>query len=458
MSAARHLHVPAVAAAGHRATRSTPPTATRPSRRARPSTSTLTVSGAAGGGTARSSRPVTRDVELYGPGDIVGIDPRAIVRTEPRALDHQLRAQLPRRRSSSTTRTSRGATRRPRRTRPAAAAAVARARRAGRGRVHGRRRTSPDRPLPFIDGRATSRPFPPADELWAWAHVHVNRALAGARRRVVSTDMARGAAAAAGACSPRTPTSRYSRIVCPRRLAPNTAYHAFLVPAFESGRLAGLGTRTRRARRTRRPRPGRRRTARQPRRASRTTTAGTSAPATLGDFEYLVRLLEPQPVDTRVGRRDMDVQRPGSNLPGITDPDLGGVLQLGGALRVPRASLDADGARRGRALRELGRALPAPVPERAGRLRQPRRRLRRATADAANADTGLPRRRGRPRSADHAAALRPLARADARGCCRPRRRPRSTRRQLGARAQPRSALPRRGRLRHARRPGQPGDT
>ena len=61
-----------------------------------------------------------------------------------------------------------------------------------------------------------------------------------------------------------------------------------------------------------------------------------------GDFEYLVRLLKPQPVDKRVGTRDMDVQDPGSNMPGILDAKLGGVLRLGGALRVPDEDLDAD--------------------------------------------------------------------------------------------------------------------
>ncbi len=59
-----------------------------------------------------------------------------------------------------------------------------------------------------------------------------------------------------------------------------------------------------------------------------------------GDFEYLVTLLKPQPVDARVGTRDMDVQDPGSNIPGITDPPLGGVLRLGGALQVPDDDLN----------------------------------------------------------------------------------------------------------------------
>ncbi|HEU5320996.1 MAG TPA: hypothetical protein VFX28_09345, partial [Methylomirabilota bacterium] len=59
-----------------------------------------------------------------------------------------------------------------------------------------------------------------------------------------------------------------------------------------------------------------------------------------GDFEYLVKLLKPRPVDTRVGVRDMDVLHPGANLPRIDTPaELGGVLKLGGALRVPFATL-----------------------------------------------------------------------------------------------------------------------
>ena len=42
----------------------------------------------------------------------------------------------------------------------------------------------------------------------------------------------------------------------------------------------------------------------------------------------------------RVGRCDLDARGPGSNLPGIDNPDLGGVLRLGGALRAPELSLN----------------------------------------------------------------------------------------------------------------------
>ena len=42
---------------------------------------------------------------------------------------------------------------------------------------------------------------------------------------------------------PLTATRPIPRLICPRRLADNTGYHAFVVPTFETGRLAGLGLR-----------------------------------------------------------------------------------------------------------------------------------------------------------------------------------------------------------------------
>lgn len=139
-----------------------------------------------------------------------------------------------------------------------------------------------------------------------------------------------------------------SRIVCPRRLSANVGYEAFVVPVFESGRLAGLGL--------------------DPALAPFATASaweeyrGRPVPellpvyhrwrfrtGELQDFESLVRLLQPKPVDPRVGVRPLDVQRPGSGLPGILSPRLGGILQLGGALRIPDESLGAAEVARRRA-------------------------------------------------------------------------------------------------------------
>ncbi len=166
------------------------------------------------------------------------------------------------------------------------------------------------------------------------------------------------------------PDLAYSRIVCPRKLEENAAYHAFLMPVFESGRLAGLGLDPSDA-----PYATFSAWADYP---SGTRPEGANYPfyfrwffqtGTKGDFEYLVRLLEPKPVDPRVGRRDMDVLEPGANLPAIDDkPELEGVLRLGGALKVPEILLTPIRTCRGQRLRTLGRpgALPPSLPGQAG--------------------------------------------------------------------------------------------
>ena len=81
--------------------------------------------------------------------------------------------------------------------------------------------------------------LPIADQLWASAHVHANGSLAGSATEFRSTDMA--------AVMPRLDSllaanadlafSRLLRSSSGRR----PAYHAFVVPVFETGRLAGLG-------------------------------------------------------------------------------------------------------------------------------------------------------------------------------------------------------------------------
>jgi hypothetical protein len=187
-----------------------------------------------------------------------------------------------------------------------------------------------DKPLPYITAKDVANTFPAGDQLWAWAHVHVNRDLAGSDEEMASENM--------DAVLPKFDATlkenrdfAYSRLMCPRRLKPNTAYHAFLVPTFETGRKAGLGEAVESDRAT-----------------ARAWGAGqTEFPyyhrwyfrtSTQGDFEYLVRLLKAKPANEKVGRRDMDMQQPGWNLPGFDpDDDLHGILRLGGALRVPES-------------------------------------------------------------------------------------------------------------------------
>lgn len=200
------------------------------------------------------------------------------------------------------------------------------------------------KPLPFITLKVDPLTvFPDAEQLWAWAHVHINKDVMQSDTKTRSTETATIQPRVEEIIS-KTPDLAYSRILCPRHLEANTAYHAFLIPVYESGRLAGLGLNPDKS----------------PTEVNATFSAWatyTNKPSatdfpyyhrwyfrtgTVGDFEYLVRLLQPNPVDSRVGRRDMDVQKPMVNFPGIGDPRFGGVLKLGGALQVPMESMKQE--------------------------------------------------------------------------------------------------------------------
>lgn len=280
-----------------------------------------------GGGT--DTLPVSKPVALFGPGDIVGIDRRAIVRVEPRDWTTNFEPNylahvefydedFPWRYTPAAPDLAKG------RLRPWLTLLVLKEDEFTEGRHVG------DRPLPCVD-ITDPGVLPRADELWAWAHVHVNRSLAASDGEFVSKDM--------DAVMPRlaavlaeNPDLACSRLVCPRKLAENTAYHALVVPTFEAGRRAGLGLDLGDVPATMSawdpsPRP-----------------EGQSLPVyhrwffrtgASGDFETLVRLLQPKPVDPRVGTREMDVRSPGSGVPGLGATEHDGILKLGGALRPP---------------------------------------------------------------------------------------------------------------------------
>ena len=286
-------------------------------------------------GGAELTQSIAQDVSLYGPGDILGIDPRAVIRTEPLAGVTNFEANylaavdfydqdFPWRYAPAP---ASGLT-----LSPWIALVVLNQTEFTEGQ------NLANRPLPFITITDPSV-LPPAGDLWAWAHVHFNAGLSTQPSQLVSTDMSAVVPLVQSIVS-QNPDLAYSRLLSPRMLDVNTGYDAFIIPAFESGRLAGLG---------------------QDPSATPSATAsawaaysGQQEPQNFpyyyrwhfrtgdrGDFRYLVSLLHPQPVDATVGARDFDSTNPGSNLPGIAAPGLAGVLRLGGALEVPDADLSA---------------------------------------------------------------------------------------------------------------------
>jgi hypothetical protein len=293
------------------------------------------IDSAAGPGAARAAVTVTlavqseearRDlpaviVRLVAPGDVTGIQARQIIRTEPRAGVSDFESNylaaidfydedFPWRYSPVAPDTA------SRRLPPWIVLVVLK-------ETEFTRKHVPDRPLPSFVLTSTARRadvFPVPGQEWAWAHVHVNTALGGTP---LAPDLVQ-----LGAALDANPDLAYSRLLCPRKLDANTGYAAFVVPAFETGRKAGLG---------------------EPIAETDDGTArsweGASDEFPIyfewrfrtgveGDFESLVRALVPRDMDPRVGIRDMEIAHPGFGVDVVTNPP-DDTVALEGALLAP---------------------------------------------------------------------------------------------------------------------------
>lgn len=176
-------------------------------------------------------KKIDRQVKIFGPGDVVGIDQRMIVRTIPRAgvktfepnflcAIEFYEEDFPWRYTPLKNKTLQlspwiwlVALHRDEFTRLQA--------------------TSGQLPIIEINGDAMATAFPDPSTTWAWAHTHLNFEVEGAtitdKRNFVNGKLE------------ENPALGCSRLICPRRLKPLTTYTAFLVPAFEKGRQAGIG-------------------------------------------------------------------------------------------------------------------------------------------------------------------------------------------------------------------------
>jgi hypothetical protein len=179
-------------------------------------------------------------------------------------------------------------------------------------------------PLPELKVDTTvgfDKVLPPDTELWAWAHVHINGALpdnTAPNLDVLSTLLR------------QHPDAAYCRLISPRRLVASTRYHAFVIPTYEGGRQAGLGLVP--------PDDG--------------TALNLSwlaadrkfpvyydwafATGVAGDFEDLVTALKPRDIPKEVGIRSLDVQQPGFHTPPTTGQP-NDIVGLEGVLLSPAA-------------------------------------------------------------------------------------------------------------------------
>jgi hypothetical protein len=298
----------------------------------------LDVHGTDANGADKLSPVGDKAVEIYGPGDVVGIDPRSIIKTDPHNwitnFENNYLAHIDFYDEDFPWRYS------PvvpvgQRLNPWLALVVLKEDEFTEGQ------SLLNRPLPYItvkDAGIRDNFFPKKEQLWAWAHVHVNGDITASDTTIVvnGQPQVNTALDKLQQLLDINPDLAYSRLLSPRKLRSSQSYHAFVIPAYESGRQAGIG-------------------------ASATAIANAKLKSawdgpqlefpyyyrwkfntgTVGDFEYLVRMLKPKVADSRVGRRVMDMTNPGGNLiwqENLAHP-LGGILRLGGALKVPEESL-----------------------------------------------------------------------------------------------------------------------
>jgi len=263
---------------------------------------------------AGEERPLPIQLPLLGPGDVTGLDPRAVIRVAPKPgeLDAEpnelpmvefAEPDLPWRYTPAVADANR-------RLRPWLVLAVLRDE-----EIVGQEPAGRDGRLPVITV-SSARALPLLVQSWAWAHVQVD-----------------GYQPAVEPLSTVQPYRQRARLLAPRRLAPKTAYTAVLVPAFERGRRAGL----------REPLPDA---------IDGLTAAWAPADNQIrlpvyyrwsfqtgeqADFEQLARRLVGRPADAAVGTIAIDVATPDPALPAAS----GTPLIFTGALVSPAAVVPA---------------------------------------------------------------------------------------------------------------------
>ena len=168
-------------------------------------------------------------VRLHGPGDVLAIDTSLVVRTDPRPHTTNYEPNYcpvidfdppdfpwmltPARANAD------------HRLRPWLVLVVLDVAKTGKPKLRGQASL----PSVRIAAADVNSELPPLDESWSWAHAQVVSEAAPDDVAGIQHDLQ------------DDPRSNVSRLICPRRLHPDRDYVACVVPAFEPGRLRGLG-------------------------------------------------------------------------------------------------------------------------------------------------------------------------------------------------------------------------
>ncbi|HSO87029.1 MAG TPA: hypothetical protein VLQ91_10785 [Draconibacterium sp.] len=191
--------------------------------------------------------------------------------------------------------------------------------------------TSDGRAYITIPSEKISNVFHDETQHWSWAHVHMNTELVASNLNDQINEVT-------GELDDN-PDSGVCRLLCPRKLIKETQYTAFLIPAFETGRLAGLGVDYSGVLAQKMS------WGLSENYASKTRGGDypvyhfwTFRTGLYGDFESLARILKPIVTSPELGKRDMFIADAGYGLED-SEPD-SKVLGLEGALKPPEFESD----------------------------------------------------------------------------------------------------------------------
>lgn len=259
------------------------------------------------------------DLSLYGPGDVLGVDPRLIIRTDPRPNTTNVEPNYfpliefdPPDFPWLFTPAKSGADDH---LRPWCVLVVIDL------ALVPEPRPEAGHPLPIltVPSSAVAVELPDLAESWAWAHTQAITPLGAVN---LATELA------------DKPAMNVSRIVATRRLEPGKQYAACLVPAFDVGVARGLGDSP--------PLDG---TMGPAWRLDATADVRLPvyfhwvfATGPAGDFEELARRLKPFAAPATVGIERMYIGNAGPELPALPATDPKAFLEMDGALRAPKRS------------------------------------------------------------------------------------------------------------------------
>jgi hypothetical protein len=270
------------------------------------------------------ARGVDVPLQLHGPGDVTGLDVREVIRTEPQHFTNGFepnyfpivefdRPDFP---WLFTPAVPDG----DKRLRPWICLVAVR-------KESATLTSAANQPLPVLE--CPRRELPDLEDSWAWAHAQVVANSSIAAEPLNQNALKRLLKA--------SPERTLSRLLCARRLDPDTAYYACLVPAYDVGRKSGMGEPVTPA-------------DEQALNFAWSSASGAGADDRIrlpvyfhwefstglaGDFESLARRLEPRRLPGTVGLRAIDVSNPGWGMPRLQPDAPGAVLDLGGALQTP---------------------------------------------------------------------------------------------------------------------------